>query len=75
MVNYVNRMYNNLQQFGIYSRRLVHTVNHSDHVTLHQYVLIHANVPDINAYMNVMMNISTSSLLSALLSVSLWYKK
>ena len=43
--------------FDIHLYRLALIVNHSDHVTIHQYALIHANVPGINAYMNAVMSI------------------
>ena len=57
-----------LYQFVIHFCRLVHIVSHSDHVTVRQCVLIRANVPDINAYMNAMTNIFDLVVFHALVS-------
>ena len=43
-------------------------MNHPDHVTVHQYFLIHATVLDINVYMNTMMNIFDLLLFDATVS-------
>ena len=58
-------------KFDIHIYRLVHIVSHSDHVTVRQFVLIHANVLDINAYMNAMRNIFSSSKLGVQVGVTI----
>ena len=61
----MKEIYNN---FDIHFYRLVHIASHSDHVTVRHYVLILASVPDINVYMNAVMDIFDLVLLDALVS-------
>ena len=59
-----------IYNIGIHSHRLVHIVSHSDHVTVRQYALIHANVPDINVCMNAVTNIFVLVLLDVWVSIN-----